>query len=405
MVSIFLQSNTSQLLDRLHRDDVELYISHIIEKLIDRTHAADENDDSKAAMSMIDGYGVNIGIASRWSFLTKLGKSVMNLKRKPNKLELRAIVWYHINKSQTVYFYGSIEYLKSLTLKDLRHKLEDVIDFSYIFVHAEFTKKIASENDCIVNESLANNTVAWNLAELVPNMCKDQKEAFSELRDRINPEDIILCLIDFKSSAQYFYLASLSLFGFDYLVTEAHVFLRSVLDRPLDPSIDLELLDYMKSHTEIEGSELLDIDLTKISSEKHPTILADLQSYDLKLNEHTDELNYEQRLEKMTNIKSMGKLASALPYIISITDRYTTQSGTRHYTLRDSMNQYPSTFVLPGTSMAYKCRLAYRASTTQASHSILSSFNAGYPSESDNQILNVNDNVVYELQANVTNND
>ena len=376
------------------RSDVERYVSLAIEEIIRRVKRTEMQESES-----VDTVGIQSGGAwSKFRFLGILGVKHMELTRNNHK-ELCVNVKYNVIQDLYVYFYGTVEYLKSLTLADLRGKLDRQLNFSYLFSNAKWSKSDKSDSDILWKDT--TKTMPWYpLITFTPSLCTDEKNIFSELQSKIPRSDIIQLGVKFRNNSEYANLATFKYFGFEFLIKEAHNRLLSAIDGNLDEKLSQALLSFMLSKIPKVRSDYLFIDIPQISDPGLPKLKEDLFSYYLKPAIITDELSHSQRLHMMTDIESHSVIADTRPDIIVMTDAYDIDANDEPCILLGSDAMYPKSFDIDTETRYIRSDLSrrHRSQATDTRVDIVQSF------KSLSKATAI-DTVIYEIEINTVNND
>ena len=347
---------------------------------------------------------------SKFRFLGMLGVKHLELTRN-SQIELCVNLKYDAIQNLYVYFYGTVEYLQSLTLGDLRVKLDQHLEFSYLFSGVSFSKSNKSDSKIIWSDT--TNTMPWYpLTVFIPSLCTDEKNDFSELHSKIPSSEIIQLGVIFRDNSEYIMLATFKYFGFEYLIKNAHKRLLSAIDGNLDEKLSQALLSYMQSKIPKVSSDYLFIDIFKISDPSLPTLKDDLFSYNLKPRIITDELSYSQRLHMMTDIESHSIIADTRPDIVVMTDANDIDANDIPCILLGSDKMYPKSFTLRECDTKFTVSLDLsKAITYNRSHirryksqAMDTSIDMGQQFKLSSK-AKVTDTVFYELKTDTVKND
>ena len=201
--------------------------------------------------------------------------------------------------------------------------------------------------------------------------------------------------LKFKSDFEILHFASLSIFGFKKLAKEMHAFLCNTIDGSLPKELSDALLRYLKSMANKPNKKIMRINLKDFSDSSYPNAKEELFEFNLKAKENYQDLNYNQRLAKLTNINSFDKVSQSKPNIVTFVDNYDSKSYPKACCLKHSDHMYPSMIIFDA-KVKYNRVNAVRLCTS-GGVSKSSDLSRPYPMAASG--MQIEDRVVYEMYS------
>ena len=183
---------------------------------------------------------------------------------------LLVTVHYDLLYSVDVMFAGDREYLSSLTYADVRHKLTDKIDYSYMFVKIDskdwnfcdrmketdkIMKDYGIEETCYTmvndgeNERKKEKWTHVYLAQIIPAL--DIRKKYYNLNDRIPDSEFKLRRFFFGSNLLCTFGITPRAYGFNAIGEEM---IDDIFDRHVTKKYDNEEIELLRKSIEIEGN-------------------------------------------------------------------------------------------------------------------------------------------------------
>ena len=228
----------------------------------------------------------------------------------------------------------------------MRRKLEDrhsgIFKCGFLFWDLDWALKVTDEDEPL----WADHDISyawWPVVQFVPAFDPFATGSFKDYYYKVSHSFLRFGWLTFKSDYEILHFASLSMFGFETIAKEMHAFLCDTIEGTLSKALSDAVLRYLMAAASKSNKELMRINLKDFLDSSYPNAKEEHFTFNLKAKENFQDLNYNQRLAKLTNIKSFDKISQSKPNIITFVDNYDSRSYAKACCLKHGVHIYPST--------------------------------------------------------------